>query len=105
MRILSSEFDDIVNMLRNFVRCNMYSIVDRLANATGKEVVQTTLYEALRIARSAEATGELCEGVKPYIAREDSIKVILEELDEDLVKGLELVRKIAIRALTFPSKT
>ena len=102
---MSSEFDDIVGMLRSFVRCNMYSVVDRLANATGKEVVQAALYEALRIARSAEATGELCEGVRPYIAREDSIRALLEELDKDLVKGLELVRKIAIRALTFPPKT
>ena len=98
--------EDISRMIRAFVRCRLPSFADRLANATGKEVVETTLYEALRISRSAKDSGRpLCEderSVSPYVAREESIKWLLSELDRDLVKGLEIVRRIAIRALALP---
>ncbi len=97
---------DIAKMLKAFVRCEMYSIIDRLANATSKEAVEVALYEALRAARSASvARKELCKGegdesVKPYVAREESISKLLEELDKDLIAGLDLVRKIVLKALS-----
>ncbi len=34
-----------------------------------------------------------------YVVKEESADVILKELNEDLVKGLELVKRIAIKAL------
>lgn len=91
---------DLVDMIRRFVWCGLPSFADRLANATSKEVVEVTLYEALRISRSA---GEfLCQDertVRPHVAREESVKWLLRKLDEDLVAGLEIARRIAIRAL------
>jgi len=82
----------------------MFSIIDRLANATSKEAVETALYDALRISRSALG-GELCKSnehpVKAYVASEESIKALLNELDKDLIKGLEIVRKIVLRALAM----
>ena len=101
--------EDLAGMLRKFVLCQMYTFVDKLANATGKEVVQSTLYEALRIARSAyDADRSLCEGegfkVTPYVARESTISYILTLLDRDPVRGLELVKRAAVKALSFPVK-
>ncbi len=104
---LEQAVDDITRMIKTFVQARMYAFADRLANATGKEVVQATLYEALRIARSAlDADRPLYEEdnyvVKPYVANEKSIQVVLSLLDRDLIQGLDVVRKIAIRALAFP---
>jgi len=100
--------EDIADMLRPFVRCEMYSVIDRLANATSKEVVEAALYEALRISRSA-LKSYLCEieenvRVSPYIAKEENIIKLLNELDRDLIKGLEMAKRIAIRALSWPQK-
>lgn len=96
---------DIVNMISRFVRAGMYTFADKLANATNKEIVEVTLYEALRISRSAlEAGRTLDENVPPYVAKEESVKKLLELLDDNLEKGLEVVRRIAIRSLAFPSK-
>jgi len=97
--------DDIANMINRFVRARMYSLADKLANATSKEIIEATLYEALRISRSTlESGGTLDENVRPYVAKENNIKKLLAILDEDLEKGIDIVRKIAIRALAFPSK-
>jgi len=102
---IESIIDDIANMINRFVRAGRYTFADKLANATSKEIIEMTLYEALRISRSTlESGGTLDENVKPYVASEDSIKKLLAILDEDLEKGIDIVRKIAIRALTFPSK-
>lgn len=100
---------EIARMINAFVRCRMYSFADRLANAASKEVVEAALYEALRVARSAQDAGRpLCEDgqrrVMPYVASEESVKFVLDLLDKDLVGGLELVRKIAIRAVAFPGR-
>jgi len=99
--------NDIADMLRPFVRCKTYSIIDRLANATSKEVVEVALYEALRISRSA-AGSYLCKEdekeIRPYIAKEENIDRLLIELDEDLMRGLEIVRRIAIKSLSWPEK-
>jgi len=95
---------DIARMLRAFARCEMYSVLDRLANATSKEAVEAALYEALRAARSARMHGGLCEGTPPeavWVASEESVAKLLEELDRDLLSGLELVRRIVIRALAM----
>jgi len=95
---------DIARMLRAFVQCEMYGIVDRLANATSREAVEAALYEALRAARAAKMHQGLCERVKAdavWIAGEGSVFKLLEELDRDLVSGLELVRKIVLRALAM----
>lgn len=97
-------------MLKAFVMCEMYSVVDRLANATSKEAVEMALYEALRAARSASVEGRsLCEiersgekrEVRPYVASEEAISTLLKKLDEDLVSGLDLVRKIVLKALSM----
>jgi len=95
---------DIVRMLKAFARCEMYSVIDRLANATSREAVEAALYEALRAARSARMHGGLCDEVSAeavWLASEESIARLLEELDRDLLSGLELVRKIALRALAM----
>jgi len=103
---LSSEVDvvsDIAKMLKAFAMCEMYGVIDRLANATSKEAVEAAIYEALRAARSASKPGRrLCEGVEyVYIAREESISKLLEELDKDLISGLDLVKKIVLKALAI----
>lgn len=104
---MSLELDlvsDIARMLRGFARCEMYGIIDRLANATSREAVETALYEALRAVRSAKMHGGLCDEVPKesvWIARDESITKLLEELDRDLLNGLELVRKIVLRALAM----
>jgi len=95
---------DIAKMLRAFVRCEMYGIIDRLANATSKEAVEAALYEALRAARAAKIHQGLCKEVEAdavWIAGEGSVAKLLEELDRDLISGLELVRKIVLRALAM----
>jgi len=101
---LEEAVEDLVKMLQRFAWCRMYSMIDRLANATSKEIVEQSLYEALRISRSAyDSRRPLCEDgrtVGPYVAGEDSVKAILDLLDKDLQSGLELVRKVAILALT-----
>lgn len=99
--------DDIARMVRSFVRCNIFSIVDKLANATGKEVAEQALYEALRASRSAQQSGNvLCEveqgkTIKPYIAREESIAQLLKLLDTNIVEGLDVCKKIAVKALSI----
>ena len=94
---------EVARMLRGFVVCEMYSVVDRLANATSKEAVQEALYEALRAARAAQGS-ELCEKTEPYVASEEAVDYVLRKLDENLLEGLEIVRKIVIRALAMPLK-
>ena len=103
---LKSAIKDLAEMFSRFARARMYTFVDRLANATGKEVVLATIYEALRISRSAKEAGRaLYEDektrVEPYVAKEESVDVILKKLDEDLIEGLELVKKIAVKALAY----
>jgi len=97
---------ELAKMFSRFVRARMYTFVDRLANATSKEVVLSTVYEALRISRSAKDVGRpLYEGegvrVDPYVVKEEYVDVLLKKLDEDLVGGLELVRRIAVKALAY----
>jgi len=95
---------DIAKMLRAFARCEMYSVIDRLANATSKEAVEAALYESLRAARSAKEHGGLCRDAPPesiWIASDESIAKLLEELDKDLATGLDLVKKIVLRALAM----
>ncbi len=103
--------DDIARMLNAFVRCSMFSVVDKLANATSKVVVEQALYEALRISRAAHESskGDLCEPekgkvVKAHVAKEESVKWLQELLKQDIIRGLEVCREIASRALTFPAK-
>jgi len=98
--MLSSAIDDVSRMLRRFVRAGQYSFVDRLANAAGREVVSATLYEALRISESTQRAGRtLDENVRPYVARRDSVELLLDLLDADLVTGLEAVKRAALLAL------
>jgi len=103
---LADAVKDLAEMFSRFARARMYTFVDRLANATGKEVVLATIYEALRISRSAKEAGRALyedEKIKvdPYVAKEESVDVILRKLDEDLIEGLELVKKIAVKALAY----
>jgi len=99
--------NDIVKMLRPFVRCRFFSVVDKLASAMSKIVADQALFEVLRISRAqVEAKGELCEtedGVKimAYVAKEESVKWLEELLKHDIVKGLDVCREIASRALAF----
>jgi len=102
---LSEVIKDVSWMINCFVRVGMYSFADRLANAVGKEVVVATLYEALRISRSTlDSGGTLDENVGPHVANEKHVSFILDLLDADLVAGLDLVKKIAVRALALPPK-
>jgi len=101
---LSHVIDDIAKMLRAFVICEMYSVIDRLANATSKEAVEAALYEALRASVSAKKHHGLCDEVpreRVWIASESSISKLLEILDRDLVRGLEIVKKIVLKALSI----
>lgn len=103
---ISEAVKDLAKMFNRFAMAKMYTFVDRLANATGKEVVLATIYEALRISRSAKEAGRaLYEDektrVEPYVAKEESVDVILKKLDEDLIEGLELAKKIAVKALAY----
>ncbi len=97
--------DDIAKMLRAFVVCEMYGVIDRLANATGKEAVEEALYEALRAARAASGEGRnLCKKndkeIKPHLPSDRSVSEVLRLLDEDLLKGLDVVKKIVLKALS-----
>ena len=98
--------DELVRFLRPFVVCGMYSVVDRLANATGREAVVSALYEALRVARSAVSREDRClcseDGVckaRAYVPRSEAIDYVVGRLDEDLVGGLEFIRRVVVRAL------
>ena len=103
--MLRKAIEDVAEMLRRFVRARQYSFVDRLANAAGKEVVSATLYEALRISESTLKAGRtLDENVRPYVASESSVKLLLDLLDLDLVSGLEAVKRCAVLALTYPAR-
>jgi CRISPR type I-A-associated protein Csa5 len=103
--MLRKAIEDVAEMLRRFVRARQYSFVDRLANAAGKEVVSAMLYEALRISESTLKAGRtLDENVRPYVASESSIKLLLDLLDLDLVSGLEAVKRCAVLALTYPAR-
>ncbi len=96
--------DDIARMLRAFVVCEMYNIIDRLANATSKEAVESSLYEALRASRSAKKHGGLCNEVpqeRVWIPRDESVTALLNALDKDLNQGLETVKRIVLKALSI----
>jgi CRISPR type I-A-associated protein Csa5 len=91
-------------MLKAFVECEMYSIIDRLANATSREAVESSLYEALRASRSAKEHGGLCEDVKQervWVASDESVTELLSILDKDLNQGLETVKRIVLKALSM----
>jgi len=99
---IAEAVEDVREMISRFVWAGMYSFADRLANAVGKEIVSATLYEALRISKSTrDSGGTLDENVRPHVAKESSVKLLLDILDLDLVSGLELVRRIAILSLAW----
>jgi len=98
--MLREAVNDVSRMLRRFVRARQYSFADRLANAAGREAVAAALYESLRISDSTLRAGRtLDENVKPYVAKESSVKILLDLLDVDLVSGLEAVKRAAVLAL------
>jgi len=97
------EFQEIVWMLNKFAQCRMYSVIDRLANATGREAVYTSLYEALRMSIAAKQRGDgyLCNDelkVSAYVAPENVVKKLLDINDDRIL--VELAKKIAIASLT-----
>jgi hypothetical protein len=103
--MLREAVEDVAEMLSRFVRAGQYSFADRLANAAGREVVSATLYEALRISESTRKAGRtLDENVVPYVAKESSVKLLLDLLDVDLVSGLEVVKRAAILALAYKER-
>ncbi|WP_125672464.1 hypothetical protein [Candidatus Methanodesulfokora washburnensis] len=94
--------EDVAKMLSRFIWARQYSFADRIANAAGKETVSTTLYEALRISKSTLDAGQtLDENVRPYVAKEESVKLLLNLLDVDLVSGLEIMRRATVLALSW----
>ncbi|RLF04091.1 MAG: hypothetical protein DRK00_07500, partial [Thermoprotei archaeon] len=96
---LNTAVEDVANMVRRFVWAGQYSFADRLANAASREAVTATLYEMLRISKSALDAGRtLDEDVKPYVAREESVKLLLDLMDLDLIAGLEAARRAAVLA-------
>ena len=108
---VSEDFRGVISMLRAFADCSMFSFIDKIANAASKEVVIEALKDAVRLSKSLYESGsEVCEResgfkVRPYVPSEDEVSRILAKLDENLIEGLELSKKIAILALTHrPSK-
>jgi hypothetical protein len=103
--MLREAVEDVARMLSRFVWAGQYSFADRLANAAGREVVSATLYEALRISESTRKAGRTLDGnVEPYVAKESSVKLLLDLLDVDLVGGLEVVKRAAILALAYKGR-
>jgi hypothetical protein len=103
--MLREAVEDVARMLSRFVWAGQYSFADRLANAAGREVVSATLYEALRISESTRKAGRtLDENVRPYVAKESNVKLLLDLLDADLVSGLEVVKRAAILALAYKER-
>ncbi len=97
------EFEDIINMLSRFSQCRMYSIIDRLANATSRGAVYTSLYEAVRMAEAAVQREDklLCDRpreVKAYLAPRETIMKLLNISDDKIL--IEIAKKIAIASLT-----
>jgi len=102
---LTEAIEDVADMVRRFVRAGQYSFADRLANAASREAVSATIYEMLRISKSALDSGRtLDENVKPYVAREESVRALLELIDLDLVTGLEAARRAAILAVSWRTR-
>ena len=96
-----SDFKNIIKMFRRFADCRMYSVIDRLANATGKGAVYESLYEALRISISAQQRGAyLCEEMKkpPYVPPLEEVEKLLSIKDVNLL--IELSKKIAIASIS-----
>lgn len=82
--------EDVARMLREHVKDENYSYVDKLANAFNSYVAEVSLEEALRAARSK----------RTWIASEKHVKDVIKLLREDLGTA----RVIAALALAIPSK-
>lgn len=82
--------EDVARMLREHVKDENYSYVDKLANAFNSYVAEVSLEEALRAARSKGT----------WIASEKHVKDVIKLLREDLGTA----RVIAALALAIPSK-
>ncbi|MCR8487245.1 MAG: hypothetical protein NDP22_02390 [Crenarchaeota archaeon] len=80
---------DIARMLREHVKDNNYSYVDKLANAFNSYVAEVSIEEALRASRSKGT----------WIASEDHVKTVINLLRKDL----SVARVIAALALSVPS--
>ncbi|RLG82004.1 MAG: hypothetical protein DRO40_08670 [Thermoprotei archaeon] len=98
-----SEFEDIINMLSRFSQCRMYSIIDRLANATSRGAIYTSLYEAVRMAEAAIQKEDrlLCDKpkeVKAYVASREALMKLLNISDDRIL--VDIAKKIAIASLT-----
>lgn len=81
---------DVARMLRDHVKDENYSYVDKLANAFNSYVAEISIEEALRAARSKGT----------WIASEEHVKAVINLLREDL----SAARVIAALALAVPSK-
>lgn len=83
--------EDVARMLREHIKDENYSYVDKLANAFNSYVAEVSIEEALRAARSKGT----------WIASEVDVKTVIKLLREDL----NVSRVIAALALAIPSKS
>lgn len=98
-KILSA-IEDVSEMVRRFVWAGQYSFADRLAYAASREAVSMALYEMMRISESSlKADRTIDDNVKPYVAHEESVNLLLRLIDFNLVLGLEAIRRAAILAM------
>ncbi|MEM4469147.1 MAG: hypothetical protein QW607_01140 [Desulfurococcaceae archaeon] len=81
---------DVARMLREHVKDNNYSYVDKLANAFNSYVAEVSIEEALRASRSKGT----------WIASEDCVKTVINLLRKDL----SVAKVIAALALSAPSR-
>ena len=82
---------DVAKMLREHVKDENYSYVDKLANAFNSYVAEVSIEEALRASRSKGT----------WIASEDHVKMVINLLRKDL----SVARVIAALALSAPSRS
>lgn len=82
---------DVARMLREHVKDENYSYVDKLANAFNSYVAEVSIEEALRASRSKGT----------WIASENHVKTVINLLRKDL----NVARVIAALALSAPSRS
>ena len=87
------QFGDIIKMLNYFVRNKSYSFVDRMSFALNTESVITALNEAMRTARTIQASST--EGEKPPIPSDEEVENFIKKLEDE---GIKFARKIAALA-------
>ncbi|BAD84643.1 hypothetical protein, conserved [Thermococcus kodakarensis KOD1] len=111
-RMVKTEYEGIVKMLRFFVQTKNFSYVDRIGNALNPEPVEVALLEALRAFRSIRESASIegdgrryveKDGNKipmPGIPSDEEVKIFLDDVRSDM----GVAKLVATLALAYPSK-